>query len=69
MPGHALGLEHGGYTGIVRFVAVLLSFVVAHRVVGFRVFGVALVAGFVDGSLADGGCSTHVWMGLGGIED
>ena len=48
---HAIRLNR---TGVVRFMTVHLAFVVALCMLDFRVFGVALIAGFVHRRLANG---------------
>lgn len=53
-------------TGILRLVAMRFTLVESVRIVGFGVFGIALIACFVDGALTDVGCSAHFGFGFGG---
>lgn len=54
-------------TAVIGDVAVLLALVVAGGVVDLVAGSVALVAGFVDGGVADGGEAGHGGGGGGGI--
>lgn len=53
-------IEEGKRTGIIRKMAILLPFVIAFCMLALRLFRVALIPCFVDGSLPDGRSTTHV---------
>lgn len=55
-----MSLYGKGRTRVVRLVAVLFPLMEPICSVGFTVFGIALVTRFINRSLADARCSTHL---------